>query len=58
MTQPSTTNRQLVLAVRPKGEPTKDTLKLVETSIPSAGAKQMPLRTEHLSRDPYICGAG
>lgn len=56
MTQSSTTNRQLVLAMRPKGEPTKDTLKLVETAIPSAGAKQMLLRTEFLSLDPYMRG--
>ena len=56
MTQTSTTNRQLVLAKRPKGAPTKDTLKLVETSIPSAGMKQMLLRTQYLSLDPYMRG--
>ena len=56
MTQTSTTNRQLVLAMRPKGEPTKDTLKLVENAIPTAGAQQMLLRTEYLSLDPYMRG--
>ncbi|MFW2542889.1 NADP-dependent oxidoreductase [Primorskyibacter sp. 2E107] len=50
------TNRQLVLAERPKGEPTKDTLALTETSIPSAGAGQMLLRTTFLSLDPYMRG--
>jgi NADPH-dependent curcumin reductase CurA len=56
MTQTTTTNRQLVLATRPKGEPTKDTLALTETAIPSAGADQMLLRTEFLSLDPYMRG--
>lgn len=56
MTQTQTTNRQLVLAMRPKGEPTKDTLKLTETAIPTAGAGQMLLRTEFLSLDPYMRG--
>jgi NADPH-dependent curcumin reductase CurA len=54
MTQ--TTNRQLVLAERPKGEPNKDTLKLVEAAVPVAGAGQMLLRTEYLSLDPYMRG--
>jgi len=56
MTQTDTTNRQLVLALRPKGEPTKDTLKLTETAIPTPGPKQMLLRTEYLSLDPYMRG--
>ncbi|WP_412050169.1 NADP-dependent oxidoreductase [Hoeflea sp. Naph1] len=56
MTQTETINRQLVLAQRPKGEPTKDTLKLVEAAIPSAGADQMLLQTEFLSLDPYMRG--
>ena len=38
MTQTETVNRQLVLAERPKGAPTKDTLRLVEGEVPSAGA--------------------
>jgi NADPH-dependent curcumin reductase CurA len=56
MTQTNTTNRQLVLALRPKGAPTKDTLQLVEGAIPTAGAGQMLLRTEYLSLDPYMRG--
>lgn len=56
MTQTKTVNRQLVLAERPKGELTKDTLELVETAIPSAGDEQMLLRTEYLSLDPYMRG--
>lgn len=56
MTQTATTNRQLVLALRPKGEPTKDTLTLTETAIPSVGTQQMLLRTEYLSLDPYMRG--
>ncbi|MGO4908318.1 NADP-dependent oxidoreductase [Pseudorhodobacter sp. W20_MBD10_FR17] len=56
MTQTTTTNRQLVLAERPKGEPTKDTLKLIESAVPVAGAGQMLLRTEFLSLDPYMRG--
>lgn len=56
MTQNDKTNRQLVLAERPKGEPTKDTLNLVAGDIPAAGANQMLLRTEYLSLDPYMRG--
>ena len=56
MTQTETVNRQLVLAERPKGEPTKDTLRLVEGDVPSPGAGQMLLRTEYLSLDPYMRG--
>ena len=56
MTQTETMNRQLVLAQRPKGEPTKDTLKLVEAAVPSAGTDQMLLQTEFLSLDPYMRG--
>ncbi|NDR56648.1 NADP-dependent oxidoreductase [Aliiruegeria sabulilitoris] len=56
MTQTTTTNRQLILAERPKGEPTKDTLKLTEAAIPTAGTGQMLLRTVYLSLDPYMRG--
>ena len=56
MKQTDRVNRQLVLAQRPKGEPTKDTLRLFEGEIPSAGADQMLLRTEFLSLDPYMRG--
>jgi NADPH-dependent curcumin reductase CurA len=53
MAHNDTTNRQLVLAQRPKGEPTKATLDLVVSKIPVAGENQMLLRTEFLSFDPY-----
>lgn len=56
MTQTSTTNRQLVLAARPKGAPTKDTLTLKQTAVPTVGAGQMLLRTHYLSLDPYMRG--
>lgn len=56
MQQTDNINRKLVLVERPKGEPTKDTLKLVKDEIPVAGDKQMLLRTEFLSLDPYMRG--
>lgn len=56
MTQTDTTNRQLVLAERPKGAPTKNTLNLITTDIPTPGTDQMVLRTEYLSLDPYMRG--
>ena len=56
MAQTDTINRQIILAERPKGEPTGDTLKLTQTAIPSAGDQQMLLRTEYLSLDPYMRG--
>ncbi|MEG3663455.1 NADP-dependent oxidoreductase, partial [Celeribacter halophilus] len=56
MTQTETVNRQFVLAERPKGAPTKETLRLVETDVPEAGPDQMLLRTEFLSLDPYMRG--
>lgn len=56
MAQTDRTNRQWVLAARPKGEPTAETLRLVETEIPQPGDGQMLLRTEFLSLDPYMRG--
>ncbi len=56
MTQSKTVNRQVVLVERPKGEPTQNTLKLVEGAIPKLEEKQMLLRTEYLSLDPYMRG--
>lgn len=56
MTQTNNINRQIVLAARPKGAPTKDTLGLIEAAIPTAAAGQMLLRTEFLSLDPYMRG--
>lgn len=56
MAQNDKTNRQLILAERPVGEPTNKTLKLVEGDIPKAGDGQMLLRTVFLSLDPYMRG--
>ena len=56
MPQRSDTNRQWLLAARPLGEPTNDTLRLAETSVPVAGDKQVLLRTVFLSLDPYMRG--
>jgi NADPH-dependent curcumin reductase CurA len=49
-------NRQVLLAARPRGEPTLEDFKLVETSIPESGPGQMLLRTIYLSLDPYMRG--
>ena len=56
MAQSNSTNRQLVLAQRPKGEPDDNTLRLETTEIPTAGDGQMLLRNEYLSLDPYMRG--
>jgi hypothetical protein len=49
-------NRQIVLASRPRGEPTPNNFKLVDTAIAEAGPGQMLLRTIYLSLDPYMRG--
>ena len=49
-------NRQILLASRPRGEPSLNNFKLVETAIPEAGPGQMLLRTIYLSLDPYMRG--
>lgn len=49
-------NRQFVLASRPRGEPTLDNWKLVETDIAEPGPGQMLLHTIYLSLDPYMRG--
>jgi hypothetical protein len=49
-------NRQILLASRPRGEPSLENFKLVETAIPEAGPGQMLLRTIYLSLDPYMRG--
>ncbi len=56
MPQSLTLNRRLVLAARPKGEPTADTLRLETAAVPSPAPGQMLLRTEYLSLDPYMRG--
>ena len=56
MSQSDTINRQFVLAQRPKGEPTADTLRLEAADVPSPGEGQMLLRNVYLSLDPYMRG--
>jgi NADPH-dependent curcumin reductase CurA len=49
-------NRQILLASRPRGEPTPDNFELIETDAPEPGPGQMLLRTIYLSLDPYMRG--
>jgi NADPH-dependent curcumin reductase len=49
-------NRQILLASRPRGEPSPDNFRMVETAIPQAGSGQMLLHTVYLSLDPYMRG--
>jgi NADPH-dependent curcumin reductase CurA len=49
-------NRQVLLAARPRGEPTPDDFRLVEAEVPEPGPGQMLLRTVYLSLDPYMRG--
>src|SRR3954469_18372999 len=49
-------NRQILLASRPRGEPTPDDFRLVEAELPEPGPGQMLLRTIYLSLDPYMRG--
>ena len=44
-------NRQVLLASRPKGEPTPENFRLVEAAVPRPGPGQMLLRTVYLSLD-------
>ncbi len=52
----SRTNRQILLASRPTGEPTPANFRLVETEAPEPGQGQMLLHTVYLSLDPYMRG--
>lgn len=56
MPQTATTNRRLILATRPHGEPTAQTLRLDQVAVPQPGPDQMLLRTVYLSLDPYMRG--
>lgn len=49
-------NRQILLASRPRGEPTPDNFQLVEIEVPQPGPGQILLRTIYLSLDPYMRG--
>lgn len=54
--QSAACNRRFVLASRPQGEPTSETLRLEVADVPSPAAGQMLLRTQYLSLDPYMRG--
>jgi len=56
MKQTNTTNRRFVLAERPEGVPTENTLNLETKEVPSPQEGEMLLRTEFLSLDPYMRG--
>lgn len=49
-------NRQILLASRPRGEPTRENFKIVETEIPQAPKNGLLLKTLYLSLDPYMRG--
>jgi NADPH-dependent curcumin reductase CurA len=49
-------NRKIVLAERPKGEPNANTLRLETEHCPTPGNGQMLLRNRYLSLDPYMRG--
>ncbi|CAM3720753.1 NADP-dependent oxidoreductase [Smaragdicoccus niigatensis] len=50
------TNRQILLASRPEGEPSVDNFRLVETPIPALADGQVLVRNHYLSLDPYMRG--
>lgn len=50
------TNRQILLASRPVGEPKPSDFKLVEAQTQPPGAGQVLCRTVYLSLDPYMRG--
>lgn len=49
-------NRRVVLAARPKGEPTDSDFRLEEADAPAPAEGQVLLRTLYLSLDPYMRG--
>lgn len=49
-------NRQILLASRPRGEPTPENFQLVTNEVHDPGPGQMLLRTIFLSLDPYMRG--
>ena len=52
----SHTNRQWVLASRPTGEPTMDDFEMVESEVPEPGPREVLVRTQYVSVDPYMRG--
>ncbi|KAF0124639.1 MAG: alcohol dehydrogenase zinc-binding domain-containing protein [Xanthobacteraceae bacterium] len=51
-----TTSRQVLLASRPRGEPTPENFSLVDTSLADPGPDQVLLQIRYLSLDPYMRG--
>ncbi len=52
----SVINRQWVLAARPRGEPTADCFRLVESGVPELKDGEVLIRNHYLSLDPYMRG--
>jgi NADPH-dependent curcumin reductase CurA len=50
------TNRQILLASRPEGEPQPQNFRLVEAPVPSPGEGEVLVRNLYLSLDPYMRG--
>lgn len=55
MTSPST-NKQVVLANRPRAEPSTSDFRIEETSVPEPSEDEVLLRTVYISLDPYMRG--
>jgi NADPH-dependent curcumin reductase len=49
-------NRRIVLARRPRGEPTAEDFRLERVAVPVPGEGEVLLRTRFLSLDPYMRG--
>jgi NADPH-dependent curcumin reductase CurA len=52
----SATNRQILLASRPKGMPSRDNFILHESPVPEAGDGDVVVRTLYMCVDPYMRG--
>jgi NADPH-dependent curcumin reductase len=50
------TNKQILLAARPQGEPSTANFKLVEVNVPELQDGQVLVRNHYLSLDPYMRG--
>jgi NADPH-dependent curcumin reductase CurA len=49
-------NTRIVLASRPRGEPTADDFRLEHAPLPEPAEGQVLLRNHYLSLDPYMRG--
>ena len=52
----ASTNRQILLKIRPQGAPSLENFELTETPIPEPGDGELLMRTRYLSLDPYMRG--